>query len=98
MPVHPDPLDLEDDETDHSISLCPLHVFRAPRPAARVASGSVIEMLHGELHGELSDEPGGAGSVFLGGSGDRVVGMGVRLQTSIEGPSTLAVEDRVSLS
>lgn len=98
MPVHPDPLDLEDDETDHSISLCPLYVFRAPRPAARVASGSVIEMLHGELHGELSDEPGGAGSVFLGGSGDRVVGMGVGLQTSIEGPSTLAVEDRVSLS
>lgn len=55
-------------------------------------------MLHEKLHGELSDESGGAGSVCLGGSDDRVVGMGVRLQTSIEGPSTLAVEERVSLS
>lgn len=58
----------------------------------------MIEMLHEELHGEPSDESGGAGSVFLGGPDDRAVGMGVRPQTSIEGPSTLAVEDGVSLS
>lgn len=37
-----------------------------------VALGSVAEVLHGVLHGVLNDETGGAGSDFLGGSGDRV--------------------------
>lgn len=46
--------------------LCALSTyFGAPRPAARVALGSVIEMLHEALHGVLSDEAGGVGSVFL---------------------------------
>lgn len=43
-----------------------------------VALGSVTEVLHEVLHGVLSDETGGAESVFLGGSGDRVGAKDVR--------------------
>lgn len=64
MPVHPDPLDLDDDETDHSISLsfpCILELRdRLPK-----SPWGLIEMLRRVLHGMLSDEAGGAGSDFL---------------------------------
>lgn len=58
----------------------------------------MIEVLHGVLHGVLGDKAGGVGSVFAGGSGDRICRRDVCPERSIEGPSTLAVEGRVSLS
>lgn len=46
--------------------LCVLSMyFGAPRPAARFVLGSVTKMLHEVLHGVLSDDAGGAGSVFF---------------------------------